>query len=332
MKFSNQSRLPEKVALCRQSGLSLIELMISITLGIFIMSGVVQLFLTGTETTISAQGLSRIQENVRYAMGRMSNDIARAGDYGCLTHPVISRAGQGTASNINNLIASTPTAGDWNDFAGSFISGVNDDAEGGAADNPSVLNGSDTLIVKYVDHGSAIEINGASVPSSLTLSNTVTLPRGQLMIASNCDSTAIFTLNADVSGTIVPTGSDHRLSINNMIAYLYSGETGAHEYYIGSTAGGTCSATQPEDCSLFRRSNDGVAQELVQGVHELEVQYGVENNGVLVTYSDDASANGYSNIDRVQITMSFNAIDGGPGESSLLTKQVTRIFSIRNQL
>ena len=295
------------------------------------MSGVVQLFLTSTESSISAQGLSRVQENVRYAMGRISDDIARAGDYGCLTHSVISKAGQGAESNINNLVNASPTAGGWNDFVGSFISGVNDDAEGGTANNASVLDGSDTLIVKYADHSSATEITNTNIANSLTLNSAVTLAAGQVVIASNCDSTAVFTIAADVSSTSIPTGSEHRLNLNNMIGYLYTGETGTHEYYIGSTTGGACSSTQREDCSLFRRSNNGVAQELVQGVHELEIQYGVETNGVVVNYSDDASTNGYSNIDRVQITMSFNAVDGDSGQNSLLTKQVTRVFGVRNQ-
>ncbi|RYZ81289.1 MAG: prepilin-type N-terminal cleavage/methylation domain-containing protein, partial [Moraxellaceae bacterium] len=46
----------------KQKGLSLVELMIAITLGLILMSGVVKVFLNSKSTYSTQQALSRIQE------------------------------------------------------------------------------------------------------------------------------------------------------------------------------------------------------------------------------------------------------------------------------
>lgn len=65
----------------RQVGLSLIEIMISLTLGIIVLAGVTSVF-TGnlaTQSTISAR--AQIEQDVRAAMEYMARDIRRSGYY-----------------------------------------------------------------------------------------------------------------------------------------------------------------------------------------------------------------------------------------------------------
>lgn len=72
----------------KQQGLSLIELMISITLGIVLMTGVVQMFLSSRVVFSTQQGISRIQESGRLAMEFMARDIRMGGYMGCLNRSV----------------------------------------------------------------------------------------------------------------------------------------------------------------------------------------------------------------------------------------------------
>lgn len=67
----------------KQLGLSLVELMISITLGLILMAGVVQMFVSSKVTFNSQQSVSRLQETGRLAIEFMSKDIRAAGNYGC---------------------------------------------------------------------------------------------------------------------------------------------------------------------------------------------------------------------------------------------------------
>lgn len=63
----------------RQSGLSLIELMISITLGLLILAGVATIFTNNSRTRQEIERTSRQIENGRYAMQLLSDDLQAAG-------------------------------------------------------------------------------------------------------------------------------------------------------------------------------------------------------------------------------------------------------------
>ncbi|WP_444920979.1 PilW family protein [Microbulbifer sp. CnH-101-G] len=77
----------------KQRGVSLVELMVSITVGLVLMAGVVQLFLSSKVTFTTQQGLSRVQESGRLAIDFLSEDVRMAGYLGCanLSNPEIRK-------------------------------------------------------------------------------------------------------------------------------------------------------------------------------------------------------------------------------------------------
>jgi len=66
-----------------QGGFTLIELMISISLGLLITASVVELFVNNKTSYRVQDGLGRIQENGRYAQYILSREIRMAGFNGC---------------------------------------------------------------------------------------------------------------------------------------------------------------------------------------------------------------------------------------------------------
>jgi len=70
----------------RQRGLSLIELMVAMTLGLLVAGAMVLLFANSKETYILNENLARLQENGRFAMHLISRDLRWADYRGC---PVI---------------------------------------------------------------------------------------------------------------------------------------------------------------------------------------------------------------------------------------------------
>jgi type IV pilus assembly protein PilW len=66
----------------RQRGLSLIELMIAITLGLLVLAGLTTVFVTASESQRELQRSAQQIENGRYAMDVLSNDVNLAGFYG----------------------------------------------------------------------------------------------------------------------------------------------------------------------------------------------------------------------------------------------------------
>ena len=344
-------------SISRQSGLSLVELMISITLGLVIMAGVLQLYVSASRNASNSQGLSRIQENIRYAVTRLGNVIARAGNMGCFSfaavgaptpadndvqadgifhinksienyltnrYQVIVNPNASTSTIVidqdNNIV---PAGGDdtaWFDFENSFISGENNNAVA----NDDVLDTTDTLIVKFLDNSSTVAITSIPDNNSFTLSSTDDLSEGGVAFAGDCNKLYVFNVSDvdDGDNTVsMNNGFLHNLKADSLSRF-YTGESGAYRYYIG---GVNCSSVGNSrgNCSLFRSLNGGAAQELVRGVHDFQVLYGYEGNN-----QNDVQTNGRLTVDRVQITMSFNAMDSG----TLLNKTITHVFAVRNQL
>jgi len=63
----------------RQRGLTLLELMVAMVLGLLVSGGIVALFSATSRTNQVQTALSRVQENGRFAMGRMEADLRMAG-------------------------------------------------------------------------------------------------------------------------------------------------------------------------------------------------------------------------------------------------------------
>lgn len=63
----------------KQGGLTLIELMVAVLLGVILVGGVLLIHLSGRATFIDTERLSRIQENVRFASDYVIRDIRNAG-------------------------------------------------------------------------------------------------------------------------------------------------------------------------------------------------------------------------------------------------------------
>ncbi len=67
-----------------QTGLTLIEIMIALLIGAFLLGGVMQIFINSRQTYRMQENLSRLQENGRFAMEFLAKDIRMAGYWGCL--------------------------------------------------------------------------------------------------------------------------------------------------------------------------------------------------------------------------------------------------------
>ena len=67
----------------KQQGLSLVELLIALVLGLVLMSGVIQVFITTKQAYNLNEEMTWIQENARFSMGFLSEDLRMAGYYGC---------------------------------------------------------------------------------------------------------------------------------------------------------------------------------------------------------------------------------------------------------
>ena len=121
---------------------------------------------------------------------------------------------------------------------------------------------------------------------------------------------------------------------------IYAYPSGSYTYSIGDadSATGSCSTDNPQNCALLLNN-----RELLEGVQDFQVEFGRQSASRdypdLQFLSADADILtdahlGWGAIDRIRITMVFNSIGNAPTNegSQLITKKVTRIFAVANQL
>jgi type IV pilus assembly protein PilW len=83
-------------------GLSLIELLIAMVLGLTITTGVIQIYVGNNATERSQEARGRIQENSRFSLNFLSQELRMAGYLGCLSGM--------DAASVNNILNGPPAS------------------------------------------------------------------------------------------------------------------------------------------------------------------------------------------------------------------------------
>lgn len=83
-----------------QLGMTLIEIMIALLIGAFLLGGVLQVFVASKQTNRMQENLSRLQENGRFALDFMARDIRMTSYWACLR-----RASGDIAGSNDNAVA-----------------------------------------------------------------------------------------------------------------------------------------------------------------------------------------------------------------------------------
>lgn len=136
----------------RQAGLSLIELMVSITIGLIILTGVAYVFVNTSDARRELERTSRQLENGRFAIDLLQDDLRLAGFYGELAVGSVS----GTTAPPTAVPTALPdpcsvTASDWNRAIHVHVQGY---AAGVGAPTScltsalNILPGTDILVVR----------------------------------------------------------------------------------------------------------------------------------------------------------------------------------------
>lgn len=337
-----------------QKGIGLLELMISIGIGLFILAGVLQLYATSTQNSAAVEGSSRIQENARYVFNRLGLDISQTGYSGCYS---FSNGAYRGDSRYKSTLGQDVGVGEKFDFT-RLVGGNNDSGP---------LN-TDTLVLRYASAGfryPVIESTATSLTISPAFANN--FEQFQIAMAGDCSRFAIFMVTndpeSDGTGVIehniaTSTGplnegqsnvsSDLELGLEeeddgggidnkitgDSVLYVFGGTMGAFAYSIGTSAAGnaigaSCSAATTEFCALFREQD-----ELAEGVEDFQIEFGWQNAAGALRFANDATVD-WPSVDRIRVTATFNSIESAPtaqGLTNKLTRQYSRVFMVRNQL
>ena len=248
----------------KQNGLTLIEILVAMVIGLFLLAGVMQIFLGSQQSYRLQENLSRMQENGRFAMDFITRDIRMAGAMGCVE-----------TVDIENKLNS----GSVFDAFAEEVSG-----EEGGANNQSdeiTINSmlpTDVFVIPPAGSLTPTEIKELQ-KDTLPVNSMTNLRNNDIVMVTNCDKGEIFKITDLTASSIGHTselkgsyGGDAQIYKANFVTYSIADSVGV--------------------TSLFKSINGADRQALVENIENMQILYGEDTSG-------DNTPDHYVSADRV---------------------------------
>ncbi|WP_373188285.1 PilW family protein [Halopseudomonas sp.] len=257
----------------QQRGLSLVELMIALALGLIISAAIMQVFLSSKNVYRMQESMARIQENGRFAVDYLSRDLRMAGYMGC-----------GNLDRVEVSVIAEPPANFMNFNADTFLVGLNNVTAGNVY---GAKAGTDVVSTRRAS-GESIRLTGNLAPINANIQivdNRFGFAQDDTLMISDCVAADIFNVvnkpRQDDGKKVTITHSQGSNS-NNNLSKLYGSDAEVMAfksitYYIKPSENNAALD------ALWMQIQGGptsvVDVELVDGVEDLQLQYGIDTSG-----------------------------------------------------
>jgi type IV pilus assembly protein PilW len=330
---------------CRNSrGFTLVELMVSMVLGLVVVGGVISVLVANRSSYRTNEGLSQVQESARTAFELLARDLRQTGSTGC-----------DNARRMANVVNATPAW--WRNWVSvQGFDGVDAAVATGTAVGTRVA-GTDTLHLHSIE-GGGFPVNVHSTGAA-TMSLSVLVPpaiaAGDIMMVCDFDHAAIFqasafdtatsTISYTTAGTPgnCSTGLGFPTDCSSAVGNVYPfprnswvGRLQAVTWYIGNNG-----RVDDGGSSLYRvRLDSGgalVTEEIVSGVSDMQIEYS-RNASDLVTDATTVTADAaWPQVNAVFVTVTVNSTDqrissNNAVASGRLTRTFTYLVALRNRV
>ena len=258
-----------------QCGLSLVELMVALVIGLVLLAGLTRVYVSAKQSYNAQEQLARMQESGRFAMDLLTRDLRRSGYWGGNVDTLSVVGDPGPAIPAHACDLSTPNP--WGRMIRWRVSGLNDTNAGYVDCTPEYLRG-DILTVRYAD---SITIEpGDAAWSDDALYLRTTMFGSRLMTGA---------LRGEGANQMPPDPTFSPTHLAPVIRRIFT-----HAYYIGDS-GRTCGADPVPSLFRVRLGDDGipVEDEVAPGVEQFQVRYLVRG-----AYRDSADL---TNVDWLDI-------------------------------
>jgi len=290
----------------KQQGHTLLELMLALSLGFFILTASLSFYQSTQKTQKIQKVIATARENAKFAFDLIRADIQMAGFYGCIT-PIADRR---VISTLN-----TPDAFKWNFLQAVFASEYSTSKEWNPPLDTSLTNADvyqgDVLTLRYADRQ---EFNVAEHNNNTALLKTTAknnLRRYDYGLVSDCLSGSIFQKTNSTTGSFsiqhdtdaVP--NKYAGNATEDLGYTFTTQANVRRlysisYYIAKKTG--------RIPALYRKDGARRAEEVISGIAEMRLSFGVDRdkNGVVDIYLSAAqihAANYWKNIVLINLTI-----------------------------
>ncbi len=313
-------------------GFTLVELMVAMTIGLIVLAAVAKIFATSRTTYGLEENLARVQENGRFAMEFLAQDIRMAGYTGCsgkLAQGTIT-GGTCPSGTVCSIVAGANnynTLADPSGIQAFMYTGTTGTALSDWTPNlPSayfaageVVAGTDVIVIQRGDTLST-HLTGNTTPinANIQILDTSGLalagiqPNDVLMV-TDCNSADIFKANNISSGSGKITIAQASVNTQNTLTHYYDTRAElmklvTRAYYIGN---GTSKDKNGNPIPALMRKELisggalSTAQELVEGIQGLRLVYGEDTDtppdNVANVYRNPGSVANMRNVVSVRV-------------------------------
>ncbi len=369
---------PEHMNKKRSKGLSLVEMMISLALGSVVTAGVIQLFVANSESYNLLQGQSRMQESARFGLNFIGSAARQAGYAGCFSsletlYPTIDpaflpyemdmRSGvhgfNAVGANWVPALAMLPNTDANNEFP------AGGDGVGNGIDITQIVEGTDVLTLRNMglDDFRLTAPLDPGVPEIEVVGSVDALGFGEdhLAMIHDCEKASIFRVtDLSVSGPLITIG--HQTgdpdnytnttpvlnTVNNFLEDAAVSRVESSIFFIAPGSGYNEVGENP--LSLWRKSGVDAPAELIEGVEDMQVLYGIDTDldGVPNQYLPANLVTDFNDVETIRVTLVANSIDDVGGTSTpthgcviqncidgeafdgLIRRSFTQTFQLRN--
>jgi len=376
-------RIPLKTL--SQRGFTLIEAMIGLALASIITVGLTQLFVANAQTYNLLSGQSLMQDSGRFLMEYMSRDAQRAGYKGCfssneelyksfldtveipyefdLNVGLIGYEGLSGnwAPNIETVLPKTVGGIDTN----VYLAGT--EGAGKGINTNEIVRGTDIVTFRYISRVSnRVKTNMGTSAEAVDVENTsFEFAADYLAYIHDCEKGTIFRVTAINGDSDIEHGdatdSDGFTNVYARLAEFNTYETDAYVNAIVTKTYFIAPGTDMNDqdvypLSLWQKIGISAPQEIVEGVEDLQIKYGVDtdNDDIPNKYFDaDGLAIYLDDVVTIRISITTNSVNDvggrkepthgcissggsqycldGEGYDGLLRRTFTQTVALRNQ-
>ena len=250
-------------------GVSLIELMVSLVIGLFLVLGATTLYVNSRKTADIDDATARLQETARYAMNILESDVRMANYWGLMKYGSAISGKANAAAALSPLI---PSSSSLNTCENNFvvntdnsISATNNnyaftDIAGSCSPQPgSAVTSADTLTIR---RAATIGSSSSSSSSSSSLPS-MALDTTMLQLCSTPQATAFIASGSTCASATSNTGAIYNMEVN--------------AYYVDQQS--TQSTAIPSLRKKTLISGPTVSDvEITPGVEDMQVQLGWDSN------------------------------------------------------
>lgn len=280
----HRAKAPVRQGPLRQSGVSLIELMVSLVIGLMLILGAVTVYMQSRNTYRTNEAAARLQEVARYALDMIEPDIRMAGYWGLMSRsgvmdPIVVG---GPADPVSPMATGiTNNCGtNWVANLATYVEGRDNGNYNLTCAGTNVVNWADVLVIRRA--------NVAIAPLTANRLQTQSIRGGITLFRNGALPTGYDAVNSETHDLVVNT------------------------YYISEVLPSPGGVRQWE---LRRKSLNGLTiadDSIIRGIEDLQVQYGVDVTGP--DGSPDGNADQYFNAGA--------ALDALPAGTPIVTVRV----------